>query len=206
MVTIVDYGMGNLRSIENALHYLRVDCAIEGRPERVAASDKLILPGVGSFARAMGNLRSSGLQDALEHAVRRRGVPVLGICLGMQLLAERGTEDGESRGLGWIGGEVIRFAPQAGRKIPHIGFNSVLRTQRGTAMFAGLPDSADFYFVHSYHLVTRAPDAVAGGCDYGERFVAAVGKDNVWGVQFHPEKSQGNGLHLLRNFCAPHRC
>jgi glutamine amidotransferase len=206
MVTIVNYGMGNLRSIESALHYLGVTCAIEDRPERVAASERLILPGVGSFARAMANLRSRGLHEALEQAVRGRGVPVLGICLGMQLLAERGTEDGLSRGLGWIGGEVTRFTARPDRKIPHIGFNSVSRTPRGSAMFSGLPESADFYFVHSYHFVTDAPDAVTGACDYGECFVAAVAKDNVWGVQFHPEKSQGNGLQLLRNFCAAGRC
>lgn len=203
MVTIVNYGMGNLRSIESALHYLGVACAIEDHPERVAVSERLILPGVGSFARAMQNLRASGLDAALEAAVRG-GVPVLGICLGMQLLAERGTEDGDSRGLGWIPGEVVRFAPRGGRKIPHIGFNSVARTPGGAAMFSGLPPSADFYFVHSYHFVPSAPEAITGACDYGESFVAAVAKNNVWGVQFHPEKSQGNGLQLLRNFCAPH--
>ncbi len=204
MVTIVNYGMGNLRSIESALHYIGVACVIEDRPERIAASERLILPGVGSFARAIGNLRSSGLDEALDRAVRGRGVPVLGICLGMQLLAERGTEDGDSRGLGWIRGEVVRFAPREGWKIPHIGFNSVARTPGGAVMFSGLPPSTDFYFVHSYHFVAGAPEAVTGTCDYGESFVAAVVKDNVWGVQFHPEKSQGNGLQLLRNFCAPH--
>ena len=201
MVTIVNYGMGNLRSIESALHYLGVACVIEDRPERVAASEKLILPGVGSFARAMANLRSTGQRDALEQAVRGRGVPVLGICLGMQLLAERGTEDGVSAGLGWIPGEVVRFTAKEDRKIPHIGFNAVSHKARGRQMFAGLPEAADFYFVHSYYFVPRAPDAVAGECDYGEPFVAAVANANVWGVQFHPEKSQGNGLRLLRNFC-----
>lgn len=201
MVTIVNYGMGNLRSIESALHYLGVACAIEARPERVAASEMLILPGVGSFARAMANLRSTGLQDALEHAVRERGVPVLGICLGMQLLAARGTEDGISEGLGWIPGEVVRFEAKKDRKIPHIGFNTVSPKREGGPLFSGLPDSADFYFVHSYHFVPRAQDTVAGDCEYGEPFVAAVAKGNVWGVQFHPEKSQGNGLQLLRNFC-----
>lgn len=202
MVTIVNYGMGNLRSIESALHHLGFACVIEERPDRVAASEKLILPGVGSFARAMANLRSTGLRDALERAVRGRGVPVLGICLGMQLLAERGTEDGLSDGLGWIPGEVVRFTARNDRKIPHIGFNSVSRNARGGTMFSGLPDVADFYFVHSYHFVPRAPDAVTGECEYGEAVVAAVANGNVWGVQFHPEKSQGNGLQILRNFCS----
>jgi glutamine amidotransferase len=201
MVTVVNYGMGNLRSIESALHYLGVACVIEDRPDRVAASEKLILPGVGSFSRAMANLRSTGLRDALEHAVRGRGVPVLGICLGMQLLAARGTEGGLSDGLGWIPGEVVRFTARNDRKIPHIGFNTVSRKAQGEAMFAGLPDAADFYFVHSYHFVPVAPDAVTGECEYGEPVVAAVANGNVWGVQFHPEKSQGNGLQLLRNFC-----
>lgn len=201
MVTIVNYGMGNLRSIESALHYLGVACAIEDRPDRVAASEKLILPGVGSFSRAMSNLRSTGLQDALEHAVRGRGVPVLGICLGMQLLAARGTEDGLSDGLGWIAGEVVRFTARNDRKIPHIGFNTVSRKAQGRVMFSGLPDAADFYFVHSYHFVPHASEAVTGACEYGEPIVAAVANGNVWGVQFHPEKSQGNGLQILRNFC-----
>ena len=201
MVTIVNYGMGNLRSIENALQYLGIACAIEDMPDRVAASDKLILPGVGSFARAMANLRSTGLRDALEKAVHGRGVPVLGICLGMQLLAERGTEDGISGGLGWIPGEIVRFKANKDRKVPHIGFNTVSRRSPGQQMFSGLPEAADFYFVHSYHFVPRAPDTVAGECTYGEPFVAAVAYGNVWGVQFHPEKSQGNGLQLLRNFC-----
>jgi imidazole glycerol-phosphate synthase subunit HisH len=201
MVTIVNYGMGNLRSIESALHHLRFACVIEERPDRVAASDMLILPGVGSFARAMANLRSTGLRDALEHAVRGRGVPVLGICLGMQLLATRGTEDGLSEGLGWIPGEVVRFTAGSDRKVPHIGFNTVSRKPQGAAMFSGLPHAADFYFVHSFHLVPLAADTVTGECEYGEAVVAAVANDNVWGVQFHPEKSQGNGLQLLRNFC-----
>jgi len=201
MVAIVNYGMGNLRSIENALHYLGFACVIEDRPDRIASSEKLILPGVGSFARAMANLRKTGLRDALELAVRGRGVPVLGICLGMQLLAKRGTEDGISEGLGWIPGEVVRFAARKDRKIPHIGFNSVSRRPGSRQMFAGLPETADFYFVHSYHLVPDAADTVAGECDYDEPIVAAVASGSVWGVQFHPEKSQGNGLQLLRNFC-----
>src|SRR6185295_1236125 len=137
---IVNYGMGNLRSIESALHHLGVACVIEDRPERVAAAEKLILPGVGSFARAMANLRASGLRDALERAVRERGVPVLGICLGMQLLAARGTEDGVSDGLGWIPGEVVRFKAERDRKIPHIGFNTVASKPRAARMFSGLPD------------------------------------------------------------------
>jgi len=201
MVTIVNYGMGNLRSIESALHYLGVACVIENRPDRVAASEKLILPGVGSFSRAMANLRSTGLQHALEHAVRSRGVPVLGICLGMQLLATRGTEDGLTDGLGWIPGEVVRFTDRNDRKIPHIGFNTVARKSQGGAMFSGLPHAADFYFVHSYHFMPLAPDTVTGECEYGEPVVAAIANGNVWGVQFHPEKSQGNGLQLLRNYC-----
>jgi glutamine amidotransferase len=201
MVTIVNYGMGNLRSIESALHYLGVPCTIEDRPDHVAASEKLILPGVGSFARAMSNLRSSGLRDALEHAVRTRHVPVLGICLGMQLLADSGSEDGSSEGLGWISGDVQRFTP-GNEKIPHVGFNSVVARGDGGGLFAGLVSPTDFYFVHSYHFVPRNAASVAGECEYGGAFVAAIREQNVWGVQFHPEKSQGNGLQLLRNFAS----
>ena len=201
VVTIVDYGMGNLSSIRSALDYIGVPSVIESSPERVASSDRLILPGVGSFARAISNLNESGLTAALNRAVIDRGSPVLGICLGMQLLADVGSEDGITPGLGWIPGEVVRLNEALVGKVPRIGFDSVRPARAEEGLFAGLGTGADFYFVHSYHFVPEMTDAVIGTCNSGMSVVAAVAAGNIYGVQFHPEKSQANGLRLLRNFC-----
>ncbi len=201
VVTIVDYGMGNLSSIRNALDYIGVPSVIASSPEKVASSDRLILPGVGSFARAMSNLNESGLTAALNRAVIDRRSPVLGICLGMQLLADVGSEDGITPGLGWIPGEVVRLNEALVGKVPRIGFDSIRPARADEALFAGLGTGADFYFVHSYHFVPAKADVVIGTCDSGMAVVAAVGAENIYGVQFHPEKSQANGIRLLRNFC-----
>jgi glutamine amidotransferase len=198
---IIDYGMGNLLSVESAVRYLGGDVAVRAEPETIAAADRLILPGVGSFRRAMELLRANGQDAAIRRAVRERGVPLLGICLGMQLLGTVGTEDGETAGLGLVAQRVDAFTPAelAGRKIPHIGFSPVT-AGAGSRLFAGLPEVADFYFVHSFRLPAEIPDTVVSCGDHGVRFAAAVEKGNVFGTQFHPEKSQTNGLVLLRNF------
>lgn len=202
MVTVVDFRMGNIRSVINACEYLGMPARASGDPEVVANSGMLVLPGVGSFRAAMRNLKGLGLAEALAEAVQVRRRPLLGICLGMQLLAEEGTEDGLTPGLGWVPGRVERFRfEDPGVKVPHVGFNTV-RVVRPGALFAGLPEQMDFYFVHSYRLVCREEETVTGWADYHGRFVASVQRGNIAGTQFHPEKSQSNGLLVLRNFFA----
>jgi len=200
-LTIVDYGMGNLRSVRNAVAYLGGNAQVSSDPAAIAASDKLILPGVGSFPRAMANIRARGLLEPLGDAVLGRKVPVLGICLGMQLLATHGEEDGGASGLGWIAGEVVpfRFEDPAIR-VPHIGFNAAWAASRASPVFGHLQEPADFYFVHSFHLRCKDEASVALWCDYHGRFCAGVEQENVFGTQFHPEKSQANGLALLDRF------
>lgn len=197
-VTVVDYGMGNLWSVASALRFLGCEPVLAGDPARVRMAPVLVLPGVGSFRRAIRVLDSQGLSDALRDAVRQRGSKLLGICLGMQLLAERGSEDGSSDGLGLVPGHVDRF-DTAGIKVPHIGFNSV-RYAHGSRLFAGLDNPADFYFVHSFRLCNRSGPGLYATAVHGEEFVAAYEYGNVFGTQFHPEKSQALGLAMIANF------
>lgn len=201
MLTIVDYGMGNLRSVRNAVAYLGGDAVVSSDPAVIAASDKLILPGVGSFRRAMENIRARALVAPLANAVLVRKVPVLGICLGMQLLATHGEEDGGASGLGWIPGEVVPFRfEDASARIPHVGFNDAWATSPSSRVFGHLTQAKDFYFVHSYFLRCNSDASVALWCDYHGRFCAGVERENVFGTQFHPEKSQANGLVVLGKF------
>lgn len=201
-VGIVDYGVCNLDSVARAVE----ECG--GAPLMARSGDDLrevgaiILPGVGAFAHGMKNLHERGLHDALrEQAVENR-IPLLGVCLGMQLLATAGTEGGSNPGLGLIDGEVVRLdADGNGERIPHVGWNEVY-AEGPSPLFEGLEPGRDFYFVHSFHLVCRDEgDVIARTPGYG-RFASAVAHDNVWGVQFHPEKSQKTGFQLLRNFLA----
>ena len=201
MITIVNYKMGNIRSIQNALEYLGVAARVSSDPAVISGSEKLILPGVGSFRIAMENLRGMGIVDALHEAVLIKQRPVLGICLGMQLLAEEGTEEGLTRGLGWIRGNVVRFdLHDPSHKVPHIGFNTVQFVQANNLLFKNMGEHSDFYFVHSYHFSCADSKDVSGWSDYHGRFVASVQHDNIFGTQFHPEKSQSNGLTVLKNF------
>lgn len=200
-IVVVDYGMGNLRSVQNALHYLGTLPHVSGSPKEVAAAEALLLPGVGSFRAAMQALRTTGLADALQEAVIGRGVKILGICLGMQLMGTRGTEDGDSAGLGFVPGSVERFSDQISSdlKVPHIGFNSVTPAEDSELM-RGLHGMPDFYFVHSYRMLPSGLPGKVSTCGYGEPFVAAYEHKNIFATQFHPEKSQTNGLLLLKNF------
>jgi len=202
VIAIVDYRMGNLRSVHNAFAALGRESRVVDRPEELATADAIVLPGVGAFGDGIQNLRESGFVEALAREVRERGKPLLGICVGLQLLAEKGTEYGSHRGLGWVPGVVDRLPVPGGPeyRLPHIGWNDV-RFTRTDGVFAGLGESATYYFVHSYALNPITPEVVAGVCDYGNEFVAAVEVDNITAVQFHPEKSHRAGLALLENWC-----
>ncbi|MDR3289078.1 MAG: imidazole glycerol phosphate synthase subunit HisH [Peptococcaceae bacterium] len=196
MIGIVDYGRGNLRSVEKALLKIGQPAKVITAPEELTAMRGVILPGVGAFPDAMAALHSVGwVEPLLSYA--RSGRPFLGICLGMQLLFTAGEEHGECRGLGLLEGKVIHFPP--GRKVPHMGWNNVAWKQRSW-LSEGIPEAAFFYFVHSYYAVPEDEAVVYGQADYGLMFPALVGRDQVWGAQFHPEKSSPWGLKLLENF------
>ena len=201
-VAVVDYGLCNLDSVRRGVE----ECG--GEPVLVAAGaeldhvDRIILPGVGSFAEAMRNLRDRRLDEAVDEQVRGRDIPFLGICLGMQLLATEGLEGGHTKGLDFIDGQVRRLHPtEVDQRIPHVGWNEVHYVAENP-LFEGIPDGTDFYFVHSFHLACDASDAVAATTPYCGGFTSAVARDYIFGVQFHPEKSQRYGLQLLRNFLA----
>ncbi len=193
---LIDYGMGNLRSVEKALEAVGLPSKRTSDPELVSKADVIILPGVGAFKDAVKNLKRLGLWDViLEHI--NRGKPYLGVCLGMQLLFERSYEFGEERGWGVFEGEV-KLLP-LGVKVPHIGWNQVWK-RKNSKIFNGIRDGEYFYFVHSYHAVPKDESIVATTTDYGIDFVSSIEVDHVFAVQFHPEKSQKVGLKLLRNF------
>jgi glutamine amidotransferase len=196
VIAVLDYGMGNLRSVEKALEHVGADVEITYDAERIRAASGLVLPGVGAFPKAMQAIGERGL-DELIHERRREGVPVLGICLGMQLLFDRSVELGGADGLGLLPGDV-RELDAPGLKIPQIGWNAVAWKQE-SPLTDGLPDPAAFYHVHSFAPVA-SNGVVLGTADYGTEFVSAVAGDGIWGVQFHPEKSGPDGLALLRNF------
>lgn len=200
MVAIVDYGAGNLASVRNALGQLGCDAVVCQTPEQARGADRLILPGVGSFRLSMEALEARGWPAAIHEHVGA-GRPFLGICLGMQLLFSRGTEHGETQGLGLIPGEVVPLEPGPGCKVPHVGWNSVAPA-KAHPLFDGVKPHVDFYFVHSYHGVPADPADVLATCDFGTTFVACVSRANVAGLQFHPEKSQPSGIRMLENFLA----
>jgi glutamine amidotransferase len=208
-IGIVDYGMGNLRSVANALRMAGADPVIIGRPEELAACARLIVPGVGAFTQAMQHLTGSGMSAALEQ-VRQAGRPILGICLGMQLMCRSSQEDAPENtphpGLGWIDARVLRFPSNPGFKVPHMGWDDVRPAQTGHPLLDAISDGSDFYFVHSYYVDCAIPGDVLLKGDYGVPYCAAFAHANVAGVQFHPEKSQQVGLRLLKNFLAWNPC
>jgi glutamine amidotransferase len=200
MIGIVDYGMGNLFSVYNALDTQAIDVTICHKPEGLNAVDRIILPGVGAFGDCLNNLKKTGFAEALAQAVFKDGKPILGICLGMQAMALRGLEGGEHEGLGWFEADVVRLQPSdASLRLPHVGWNQVCY-HSGHPLFHGLPESPDFYFVHSYYARCYNTEDIVATTDYGGPFTAAISKGNIFGTQFHPEKSQGYGLKVLKNF------
>ncbi len=199
-VTIIDYGMGNLASIKNALEYLNTDVIISEEPDLISKSNFSILPGVGSFKTAMLKIRKKNIDEAIFNLLKK-GNYLLGICLGMQILGKSSTEDGFTEGLGLVDNEVIKFEKSntEGNKIPHIGFNSV-NFDTGNVLFKNLNNNIDFYFVHSYFMQTKGLKKNISTTNYGINFLSSFNNDNIFATQFHPEKSQKNGLILLKNF------
>ncbi len=208
-IAIIDYGSGNLCSAANAFERAVREAAADAEivvtddPDRVRRADRIVLPGVGAFADCRAGLEAvTGMVDVLEERVTRGGTPFLGICVGMQLMAEEGREKAVTRGLGWIPGAVVRLEPKGDLKIPHMGWNT-LTFHRQHKLLAGIPDGENglhAYFVHSYHLATTTPETLIASAEYGQQVTAIVGRDNIFGTQFHPEKSQTLGLAIIRNF------
>ena len=198
MLHIVDYGMGNLRSVQKAFEALGVEAAITTDPRDLATADRVVLPGVGAFRDAIAELKRLDFVPAIRETIAS-GKPFLGICLGLQLLFDVSYEDGEHAGLGIIPGQVVRFAPQPDLKIPHMGWNS-LDLKQSHPVLTGIAPGSHVYFVHSYHVVPTDPSVIAATSQHGNEFVAMIAKGNLAATQFHPEKSQKIGLQLLKNF------
>ena len=201
-VVIIDYGMGNIWSVKSAINYVGSKVDISDNPEVISKASHLILPGVGSFRKAMHNIRHLGIEDAIKNAVIEKGGRILGICLGMQLLGSQSTEDGMAQGLGLVPNKVERFnynTKNPTLKVPHVGFNTV-KFSGNKGLFSNLPRESDFYFVHSYRMLSEHINGILGKCSYIDEFLAAFEISNVMGTQFHPEKSQTNGLQIIKNF------
>ena len=199
MLAVIDYGAGNLRSVLHALKHLDA-CGLQlaRRPEQLQGASKIILPGVGAFGAGMAQMRKQGLIEPLKAALAA-GTPYLGICVGMQMLYEVGEEMGEHEGLGIFAGRVRRFPHFSDRKVPHMGWNQ-LNIRRQSVLLRGLDERSYVYFVHSYYCAPTDEDSVAASVDYGIDYAAVIQRDNIYGVQFHPEKSQSVGLRILSNF------
>lgn len=201
-IAIIDYGMGNVRSLMNAFEYIGEDAVVTADVSELEEADRLVLPGVGAFGDAVAAIEASGLRPVLNRLALEVKKPVLGVCLGMQLFARKSFEHGEHEGLGWLDAEIHPLQIQPPAKVPHVGWNAVSFAP-DEWLFKGLPSGeSDYYFVHSFHMVCADPADVAGTCDHGGPFTAAVRRDNLTATQFHPEKSQDNGLQLLQNWLA----
>lgn len=198
MIAIVDYDAGNIKSVEKALLLLGQDVKITDNGQEILSADKVVLPGVGAFGDAMGNLKRRGLVSVLRETAQK-GIPFLGICLGLQLLFERSDEAPGVEGLGILPGEILRIPPKEGLKIPHMGWNS-LHLEHGGRLFENVPEQSYVYFVHSYYLKAREEEIVKASAEYGVHIHASVEKGNVFACQFHPEKSSEVGLRILKNF------
>lgn len=201
MITIVNYGLGNLASIQNMCRKLGIDSVITDRSDVIETADRLILPGVGHFRAGMDNLRSSGLKPLLDRLVLEEGKPVLGICLGAQLMT-RHSEEGDVEGLGWVDADTVAFDTTrlGGLKIPHMGWTDIIIKDAADPVWARIPEEPRFYFVHAYHFRFQAEAEIAATCTYGYEFACAFRKGNIYGMQFHPEKSHKYGMRILENF------
>ena len=202
MITIIDYGIGNLGSVLNMLKKVGAFAKITGEPEEIIKAEKLLLPGVGSFDSAMNRINESGLSDILNKLVLEQGIPILGICLGMQLLMN-GSEEGQLTGFGWIKGNAYNFKGKipSSLKVPHMGWNDITLNDNNS-LTKGFNGEIRFYFVHSYFVKVENPAHSIMKCNYGLEFDAAVHMDNIYGAQFHPEKSHRFGMQFLKNFAA----
>jgi glutamine amidotransferase len=198
-IVIVDYGMANLRSVQKAFEQVGHSATITSDPKHVTNASRVVLPGVGAFCDAIARVRETGLDDAVRKHIDS-GRPFLGICLGLQLLFDRGFEDGTHTGLGVFAGDVVRFPHVPGLKVPHMGWNTLRFPRAGCPLFANLPPEPAVYFVHSYYAQPQSGEIIAAEADYPTPFCAAVWRNNVFATQFHPEKSQRIGLTMLRNF------
>lgn len=198
MIAIVDYGMGNLRSVQRAFEYVGAEAIVTDHRAIIESASAVVLPGVGAFGKAMSNLKRAGLADVIRQVIAR-GRPFLGICLGLQLLFKESEEMGQHRGLSVFDGMVKRF--NVGLKVPQIGWNQI-HVQQASPLLEGFADGSYAYFVHSYYVVPADPEIVLATTDYGINYPSVIGQDNVFGLQFHPEKSQTVGLRILRNFTA----
>jgi len=201
-ITVVDYGLGNLGSVVNILRHLGLQAELTSNPALIAKATKLILPGVGAFGHGMENLRARGILDVLTQKVLHEKTPILGICLGMQLFFEHSTEGGGAQGLGWLSGEIVRFdfsSEKQQEKVPHVGWNTV-ELLKESPLFSSSAVGERFYFVHSFYVKCRKSEDALTTTRHGIDFVSSVQRGNIYGVQFHPEKSHRFGMNLLRNF------
>lgn len=202
MVGIVDYGMGNLLSVYSAFDYLGTQVKVCKHPEELLTVDRIVIPGVGAFKDCIDKIVSTGFKEVLDEEVLKKGKPILGICLGMQVMAKIGLEGGENKGLGWFDASIVKLSPtDTDLRIPNIGWNDV-SFDPNIFLFKGVPRNADFYHVHSYFMDVNNPQDVVATYEYRQRVTAAVLKDNIFATQFHPEKSQDHGLKILENFIA----
>jgi len=199
-LVIVDYGMGNLNSVKKIMDRMQFDAIISSKPEDILNCQKIILPGVGHFGKAMSNLRKLNLLDALHEAVLVQKKPILGICLGMQLMAKK-SEEGDAEGLGWFDAEVKKFSISDNKKykIPHIGWNQI-NIKKSSPLMSDISELSEFYFVHSYHFKASNQSDIINETEYDYIFASAIAKQNIFGVQYHPEKSHDAGARLLKNF------